>query len=183
MSVVSWRVVRLFAGTVVLTACTTGQQRLAQPSPGPMEGTTTFSQAAQEAVAGRFGVADKILSDYAARYPATSEAADAMYWRALYRLDPANPNASPREAAQLLDGYIATNNGTHKMEAPALRRLAGAIEARAIAALNSATIPKSEPPKLEDPSKDEELKRVRDELAKANAELERIKRRLAQPKP
>jgi hypothetical protein len=183
MIVVSSRAVRLFAATMVLTACTTGQQRLADPSPGPMEGTMTFSQAAQEAGAGRFAVADKILADYAVRYPATSEAADAMYWRALYRLDPANPNASAREAAQLLDGYIATNNGTHRMEAPALRRLAGVIEARAIAAANVSSAPKLELPKPDDPSKDEELKRVRDELAKANAELERIKRRLAQPKP
>jgi hypothetical protein len=32
-------------------------------------------------------------------------------------------------------------------------------------------------------SRDEELARVKDELAKANAELERIKRRVATPKP
>lgn len=148
-----------------------------------MEGTTTIAQAAQEAVEGRYGVADRILSDYAARYPATSEAADAMYWRALYRLDPANPNASAHEAALLLDSYIATKTGTHRMDAPALRRLAGALETRAIVAANSPVTPRSEPLKPEDRSKDEELQRVKDELAKANAELERIKRRLAQPKP
>jgi hypothetical protein len=32
-------------------------------------------------------------------------------------------------------------------------------------------------------SADAEIKRLRDELAKANAELERIKKRLAQPPP
>src|SRR6185369_16606325 len=61
------RFVRLFAVIVLVTACTTGQQRLAQPSPGPVEGATTIAQSAQEASAGRFGVADKLLADYSAR--------------------------------------------------------------------------------------------------------------------
>lgn len=149
-----------------------------------MEGVTAMAQAAQEVAAGRYGIADKLLSDYAARYPATTEAADAMYWRALYRLDPGNLNSSPREAVQLLDGYIASNNGTHKSDAQALRRVASAIDARAIAAANSTSVlPKTDPLKPDDRTKDEELQRVREELAKANAELERIKRRLAQPKP
>jgi hypothetical protein len=183
MNVLSTRFVRLVAVAAVLMGCATTPQRLAEPAPGPMEGTTTMTQAAQEAVAGRYAVADKLLSDYAARYPATSEAADATYWRALYRLDPANPNASPREAGQLLDSYLATNNGTHKTEAHALRRVVAAIEARAVAAANPLVVPKAELPKPDDKTKDEELQRVKDELAKANAELERIKRRLAQPKP
>jgi hypothetical protein len=177
------RFVRLFAVIVLVTACTTGQQRLAQPSPGPVEGATTIAQSAQEASAGRFGVADKLLADYSARYPATSEAADATYWRAIFKLDPANPTASPREAVLLLDSYLATNNGTHKAEAQTLRRVASALESRAVVAANSSVTPKTEPPKPEDKAKDEELQRVKDELAKANAELDRIKRRLAQPKP
>ena len=173
----------MFAACLLVAACTTGQQRLNAPSSGPVEGVTTFAQAGQEAIAGRYGVADKLLSDYAARFPATSEAADATYYRALFKLDPANPNASPREAAQMIDRYIATNSGTHKTEAQALRRVAVELEARANAVANLSAVPKTEPPKVEDKSKDEELQRVRDELAKANAELERIKRRLAQPKP
>jgi hypothetical protein len=177
------RFARLFAATMVLTACTTGQQHLNEPTPGPVEGTTTIAQAATEAGAGRYGVADKLLSDYSTRYPATSEAADATYWRALFKLDPANPNASAREAAQMLDGYLAANTGTHKAEALALRRVAGALEARVIAAATPTIMPKTELPKPEDLAKDEELRRVKEELAKANAELERIKRRLAQPKP
>lgn len=168
---------------MLLTACSTGQQHLAVPAPGPLEGMTTIAQAAQEANAGRYAVADKLLSDYIARFPATSEAADALYWRALYRLDPANPGASARDAAQLLDSYIATSNGTHKTEAQSLHRVAVAMDTRASAAANPTTVAKAEPPKPDDKAKDEELQRVKDELAKANAELERIKRRLAQPKP
>ena len=177
------RFICLCLGSLLLSACNTGQQHLMVPAPGPMEGMTTIAQAAQEANAGRYAVADKLLSDYIARYPSTSEAADALYWRALYRLDPANPNASPHDAAQLLDGYISTSTGTHKTEAQALRRVAVSMENRAVANANSSAVPKLEPPKPEDKAKDEELQRVKDELAKANAELERIKRRLAQPKP
>ncbi|MDB4890588.1 MAG: hypothetical protein JWL61_2443 [Gemmatimonadetes bacterium] len=173
----------LFAGSLVLSACSTGQQHLSSPMPGPAEGLTTIAQASQEATAGRYGVADKLLTDYSARYPSTSESADATFYRALFKLDPANPNASAREAAQLLDRYISTNTGTHKTEAQSLRRVASELEARAVAVANLSAVPKTEVLKSEDKSKDEELQRVRDELAKANAELERIKRRLAQPKP
>ena len=35
--------------------------------------------------------------------------------------------------------------------------------------------------KVDDRARDEEIQRLKDELAKANAELERIKRRLAKP--
>ena len=174
---------RVLATSMLLTACATGGQNLNTPSPGPAEGATTMAQAAQEATAGRYGVADKLLADYSTRYPSTSEAADATFYRALFKLDPANPNASAREAAQLLDRYIATNTGMHRTEAQSLRRVANELEARAVAVANLSAVPKTEPPKAEDKSKDEELQRVREELAKANAELERIKRRLAQPKP
>ena len=171
MSASNPRFLRLVAATAALTACTTGQQHLAEPAAGPMEGATTIAQAAQEANAGRYGVADKLLSDYAVRYPSTSEATDATYWRALYRIDPANQNASPREAAQLLDNYLASNNGTHKTEAQSLRRIVGAIEARTTAAANSPAMLRTEPAKPEDRSKDDELQKVKVELAKANAEL------------
>lgn len=170
-------------GVVALAACSTGQQHLAESSPTQSEGTATILQAAQEIGAGRYGVADRILFDYAARYPASPEATDMMYWRALYKLDPANPNAAPREAIALLDSYVVAGAGTHKVEAQTLRRLATTMEARAVAAPGLAGPAKTDAPKPEDKAKDEELQRVKDELAKANAELERIKRRLAQPKP
>ena len=85
------------------------------------------------------------------------------------------------DAAVLLDGYLATGTTTHRLEAQTLRRIATALDA----ARSSATpIPaKTEIVKVDDKSRDEELARLREELSRANAELERIKRRLAQPKP
>ena len=90
--------------------------------------------------------------------------------------------AAPREALALLDTYLSSTAGSHRTEAQTLRRVAAALETRAAAATVAAQL-KPEPPKVEDKAKDEELQRVKDELAKANAELERIRRRLAQPKP
>ena len=173
-----------WALVVVLTvgACSSGQQRLSETTPARNEGQAMILQASQEASAGRYAVADRILADYAARYPASPDVADAMYWRALYKLDPANQSAAPRDALVLLDGYLSTNSAGHRTEAQTLRRVAAALEARAAAATTAAQL-KVETPKVEDKAKDEELQRVKDELAKANAELERIKKRLAQPKP
>jgi hypothetical protein len=169
--------------TALLSACTTGQQPVSELSPAQNEGAATILQAAQEVNDGRYGVADRILTDYSARYPTSPEGADATYWRALYKLDPANPNAAPRDAIALLDSYLSGLAGTHRTEAQALRRLANAMEARAVATMTTATPTKVDAPKPEDKAKDEEMQRLKDELAKANAELDRIKRRLAQPKP
>jgi hypothetical protein len=167
----------------LLTACTTGQQRLSEPAPATSEGSTTILLAAQEAASGRFGVADRMLSDFSARAPGSPEAAETLYWRALFRVDPANLNASAREAVALLDSYLSGATGTHRLEAQTLRRVAAAMDARAAASTIAVTPPKTDPPKPEDKVRDEEIQRLKDELAKANAELERIKRRLAQPKP
>lgn len=177
------RASRIVVVAVALTACSTGQPQLAELSPARSEGTAVILQASQEASAGRYGVADKLLADYSTKYPTSADAAEAMYWRALYKLDPANQTATPHDAVVLLDSYLATAQSTHRAEAQTLRRVAAALEARAAAVASGATQPKTDPPKVDDKAKDEELQRLKDELAKANAELERIKRRLAQPKP
>jgi hypothetical protein len=138
-------------------------------------------QASQEAASGNYAVADRLLTEYGTRNPATPEAAEAMYWRALYKVDPSNAAGTPKDAAVLLDGYLASGTTAHRSEAMTLRRVATALDA----ARSSPTAgpPKTEVVKVDDKSRDEELARLRDELSRANAELERIKRRLAQPKP
>ena len=76
---------------------------------------------------------------------------------------------------------LASGTTTHRTEAQTLRRVATALEtARSTTA---STPSKTEVVKVDDKAQSEELARLRDELARANAELERIKRRLAQPKP
>ncbi|CAN5777218.1 hypothetical protein BH11GEM1_BH11GEM1_29310 [soil metagenome] len=161
-----------------VTACGTAQTRLADPIPaGRTEWTPLLLQAAQEAGAGRYGGADKLLTDFATRYPASAEATEAMYWRAIYKLDPANPAGGPREAGALLDGYIASGANGHRTEVQSLRRVATALETR----VATPAPVKVDVVKPEDKARDEEIARLKDELSKATSELDRIKRRLALP--
>ncbi len=163
---------RLLAASVLLTACHSASPATVPSQASRADWTAYQLQVAQETGAGRYGVADKLLAEFATKYPASPEAVDAMYWRALYKLDPANQTGSPHDAAALLDGYLATPNAPRRTEAALLRRVAAALEVRQAAA--------AVPPKTDQATTDE-LTRLKDELAKANAELERIKRRLAQP--
>lgn len=169
-----WSVMAAFA----VTACGTAHSRFADPIPaGRTEWTPVLLQASQEAGAGRYAGADKLLTDFAVRFPASAEATEAMYWRAIYKLDPANASGGAREAAALLDGYIASGANGHRTEVQALRRVAAALEARVAA---PAPV-KVEVVKPDDKAKDEEIARLKDELSKATSELDRIKRRLALP--
>ena len=177
----SARVARVALLVAVVTGCRTGQARLVEPVPaGRAEWAGWLGQATQEAAAGHFAVADKLLADYIVRFPASPEASDAMYWRGVYKLDPSNTTAAAREAAVLLDGYLASGAAAHRVEAQTLRRIAGVMDARA-ATSPTTSAPRVEVVKVEDKARDEEIQRLKDELAKTNAELDRIKRRLAQP--
>ena len=81
----------------------------------------------------------------------------------------------------MLDSYSqAKGEVAHRSEAMVLHRVAMTLDARTGAVVPAAPATVLKP---EDKAKDEELQRLKDELAKATAELERIKRRLASPKP
>ena len=125
---------------------------------------------------GAFGDADKTLAEFAASHANSPQALESGYWRAVYKLDPANKDASTKEAIAGLDRYLADPDGTHRGEATTLRRIATQLQSldRAINA-----------PKADDAAatRDEEVKKLRDELQATKDELERIKRRLAAPKP
>jgi hypothetical protein len=136
-----------------------------------------------------FGLADSVLRAFAARFPGTIESSDAMFWRALLRLDPAaprDPERDPvRDAAAALDAYIAGGPVQPRyVEATTLRRLAGLLDSlRAAAgaprgALPSATL-------LRDSLKvrDDSIARLQKELDQTSAELERIRKRLAPKRP
>lgn len=162
-------------------------------APQPMEGqlTETLRQADREAVAMRFGVADRLLADFAAAHLDTPEAVETAFWRAVFKLDTANQTGSRREAIALLDGYLNPSRiVAHRGAALALRHLASVDRTVVVAAPPTAAAPASpapatpatQPSARSDVSA-EEVQRLRDELAKANAELERIRKRLSQPNP
>jgi hypothetical protein len=155
-----------------------------QPTPIPAptaasEWPRTYAQVTMDAREARLPAADRALADFAVRFPGSSEATEVPYWRAVIKLDPNNP-VSSHEALLLLDAYLAdTSFRAHRTEAIALRRLQAALEARTAALAAQPIVPTVRP---EDKARDEELQRLRDDLAKANAELARIKRRLTRPK-
>ncbi len=150
---------------------------------------------------GKFDAADSVLADFAARFPGTQTALETAYWRAVFKMDPTNPNASMPMASSALDAYLA-NNGPrdHVSEATVLRRIAGQVEAlnrlaasamtqakdassvAASAKAQAADAAARADAKTDPPASSEaEIKRLKDELAKANAELDRIRKRLSIP--
>ena len=166
---------------------------------------STLSSAQHSAARGEFDAADTTLAEFARRYPTSREALETSYWRAVYALDPSNRAESIPGAISSLDAYLAdTRPRDHVLEATTLRRVAGQLDAlnriaaNAIAqakdanaaaaiarALSDSRIDTSRPGSSDaaPTAADAEIKRLKDELAKANAELERIRRRLAQPPP
>ena len=124
---------------------------------------------------GAYGEADKALAEFAASHANSPQALESGYWRAVYKLDPANKDASTKDAIAGLDRYLTNPSGTHRGEATTLRRIAAQLQSLD-RALNT--------PKTDDSAtRDEEVKKLRDELQATKDELDRIKRRLAAPKP
>jgi hypothetical protein len=150
---------------------------------------------------GKFDAADSLLGDFAARHPKAPEALEATYWRALVRLDPSNPHASIPDAMSSLDLYLADpRSREHIREAAALRRVAVQLDAMSKVVASAAAVSKDpntlavarttpdlrvdvNKSTLDSAAAADEIKRLKDELAKATAELERIRKRLAQPPP
>lgn len=133
---------------------------------------------------GRYDAADSILVEFIDEHPGTAESADALFWRAMYSLDPANRSASTATAIAELDRYLeGAPTLPHWREATTLRRVAAQLEtatrlaAAAVQTQTSATRLAA----ADDHAKDDELTRLRAELAKANEELDRIKKRLVKP--
>ncbi len=96
----------------------------------------------------------------------------------MYIVDPANRTASIAQGIRALDIYLASD-GTiwYRPQAEVLRRTALVIQQ-----VRQAQIPKQVTGKdTVFISREEELASLRDQLAKANAELDRIKKRLANP--
>ena len=123
---------------------------------------------------GRYGEADKSLSEFAVEYSRSPEALESTYWRAVFMLDPANTAATPRDAGVLLERYLTSNAPlAHRAEATVLQRL-----------VKSLTAPRDPgPPRATDGAREAEMKALKDELEQTKAELERIKKRLASPPP
>lgn len=169
-----------------------------EPSLLARDWSRTRAETRRNVDAGNYHAADRLLAEFARMYPDTREAHETAFWRAAYLVDPANSLGSLEGGIAALDGYLVSEpDGWYRNEAAILRRTA--VAARGLAAgatrgwapdtvvVITQIKDSAPPPRL---SRDEEiaelriqLARSKSELAEVNAELERIKKRLANPSP
>ncbi len=126
------------------------------------------------------------------RAPQPNDNVESQFTRALALLEPGSNLAAIDTAAMLLDAYLAhSGHTTRRAEAVVLRRLAGdewqlarvATALQLEGAADNRAKSTDAPPARTDNDSLKEIQRLKDELAAANAELERIKKRLATQKP
>jgi hypothetical protein len=161
-------------------------------TPAPRrEWKTTVERAQSLAAAGRAAEADSILANYAASYPKTPGARETLYWRSLIQLQ--SGLVSENGPAMMLGQYINERDAEHAIEAVTLRRVATRVDSLARAAntltskvqiSNGEVVSAKSDTKAviaDNKDQDAEIKRLKGELAAAKEELERIKKRLAEP--
>jgi len=176
----------LIGAAVVCAGCVTGRATLSREDAG-RDWPGVVAQAEADARARRYAEADKVLADFAQRYPSAPEAAEASYWRGVFALDPSNRDGSPQVAGALFEWYLKSDAQLqHRVEAEVLRRVASRLDALsqsagATAAVTTGSVPPAVSSGTDLKAKDAEIQKLKDELAKANDELERIKRRLTAP--
>lgn len=174
---------------LALGACAQPRARDASVTPGEMWTTTdwpsTLAVAQQAALEGRFADAERELATYADRVPGTPQSIETRYWRALFLLDPANPERDPSAAIGHLDRYVADPEryAAHHAEALVLRRLAATLDSVATArrlASRADSAPTTDTARTREAELVKQNQQLREQLERTNAELERIKRRLAE---
>jgi hypothetical protein len=147
------------------------------PAPPPISAWPgTLATAVRAADQGKYDEADATLATYALEHRGSAEGAEADYWRALLRLDPFNSRASLRDALAALDSYINAGPTTARYaEARILRRLLESLDSSRTQLVTARAAADSR-----DRARDEEIRKLGDELDKTMAELDRIRKRLAQ---
>lgn len=146
------------------------------PPEAPWVGTLAAAQAAVDS--GRFSTADSILAAFERSEPDSPDASESTFWRAMIRADPRNPAFAPADARAALDAYLATPNPRRRTEATVMLRMLALSDS--IRVLYTAQRSAAE---ARDRARDDEIQKLRDDLQRTQAELDRIKRRLGPPKP
>lgn len=164
---------------VVLAACSSHQQEAAKaPVPRPEAYLTALTAAEKRVDGGDYAGADRILSDFALKARGTPEGTEVAFWRALYMVDPKNGNASMAEGVRALDIYLNTEGAReYRSQALVLKRTAQTVLALRTAQANARVTGRD----TVYVTREDEIIALKDQLAKANAELDRIKKRLANP--
>lgn len=174
-------------GLVLAQGCVGGRFGIGS-TPSAPDWPQTLAQAEAAAAERRYADADRILANYATLHPGTPGAVESAYWRGLLALEPANQDGSPTTAIALFDTYGKSSGALpHRLEADILRHIAQRLQSLSLpstvatAASTGTPTAATVPAPADVKAKDAEIQRLKDELAKANDELDRIKRRLTAP--
>ncbi|MDQ6887125.1 MAG: hypothetical protein M3068_07490 [Gemmatimonadota bacterium] len=153
------------------------QSRLSPHSLG-QEWVAALTAAQRSVLEGRYDDADRTLATFASTHPASPETRECAYWRGVFLLDPANHGMNLSAATTHLGFYLAdSTRALHVGEARILRRLAASLDSLQQLAATSRKAGTA------DAELTKENQRLKDQLDKTTAELDRIKRRLASPRP
>lgn len=173
---------------LALVACRRTPPPVVVPLPAPvvLPGPTQLSEwpATQAQVQramdnGEYQQADQLLARFALNHTGSAEGAEADYWRAVIKADPNNARPTHRERVALFEAYLAAGpSAPHYAEALVFKRLLEAVDSTRVllAALRTTADTRQR-------AREDEIKKLTDDLDKAMSELDRIKKRLAPPKP
>jgi hypothetical protein len=168
----------ILIAALALAGCS--QRRVAEaPSPIAPAFAAVLEAADSLVRDGNHVAADRVLSEFALKTQGTEESTEIAFWRALYMVDPANKRTSIAEGIRALNIYLETP-GTrwYRSQAEVLRRTAQSVQSLRSANPSQPRIVGRDTVFV---SREDEIASLRDQLARANAELERIRRRLANP--
>lgn len=141
----------------------------------------------------QFAQADSVLRSFVYLHPTAPDTLDALFWRALYAADPANADSAGLDTAfALVDRYLAaTGPQLRRYEAQLARRFAELrrrppeVRVDTVRVVDTAAVRAGIAREVaaRDRLREEDAQKLRDSLNRVTAELERIRRRLARPRP
>jgi hypothetical protein len=146
------------------------------PVEPPWVATSAAVRAAVDA--GQFSTADSILAAFERTEPESPDASESAFWRAMLRADPRNPAFAPADARAAVERYLSSSNPRRRAEATVMLHLLALSDSlRTVQAAQRSAV------EARDRARDDEVQKLRDDLQRTQAELDRIKRRLGPPKP
>lgn len=167
----------LFLIAVSSLACSKSKP-VTRPTPASEDFLNVVAAADHRVDSGDYAGADRILSDFAIKTKGTQDATEISFFRALYMVDPQNRNSSVAEGLRALDIYLSTPGAKqYKTEATIVKRTALTLQSLRTASAAPKVIGRD----TVFVTREDEIAALKDQLAKANAELDRIKKRLANP--
>ncbi|HJR43607.1 MAG TPA: hypothetical protein VJ812_16040 [Gemmatimonadaceae bacterium] len=184
------RAIVLIVAVVIVASCVRGRGTNSTSSLeawATRDWPTVLASAQQAANEGRYDAAERELALFAERNPGTLQAREAAYWRAMLLLDPANEGGDPGGALEQIERYLADSATftPHRGEALLIRRLASQLDSlrrssTEVTSASARTAADAATAKERETELEKQNQALKEQLEKTMAELERIKKRLAE---